>query len=162
MIHKSFGDTVDFADQLTKEQIKSNKSVDLTIRQEQLLHIYYDRSVGNYETALTTIEHLLEEVTYSESKLMLQYLKAETNFDLGNYKDAMESIKYILDINPNDSHTELLKANTEFRSGNVNEALETLKRFLAKTYDADPDWALREEATELREKIELQPLSMAK
>jgi superkiller protein 3 len=160
VLHKSFGDTVDSIDQLTEEQIKSNRSVDLTVRQERLLHIYYNKSVGNFETALEDIEHLLDEVTYSESKMMLQYLKAKINFDLGHYADALEAVRYILDINPNDSHTELLKANTEFRAGNPEEALNTLKRFIAKTYDADPDWVLRREAIELMEEIETPPLSL--
>lgn len=86
----------------------------------------YAKAIEYYEAA--------NKINVSQT---VYYRIANSNFDAGNYEQALTAINHALDIDSTDVDFQSLKANTYYEMGNVSEAIKEWDKVLT----TNPDYA---------------------
>lgn len=108
---------------------------------------------GNFETALSILKKILASYPIPHQSIDVRREIAEAAFASGNSRQALETLRQILSINPNHPSSLLLDARIKNTLGRKSDAAASVRRLLEVVKGGDPDTPIRGEAASLAQQL---------
>lgn len=148
-IYKAAQDTIEINEETIAKYVDQCETCEKLNFIRKALQVYEYRLNGDYDSALTILNELLDDIVMFNAKMDTWFVQAKTYFDKGDYQKSLDLLNQLLTYNPQQPDYQVLKAKVEKSAGMYDEAVKTLEKFLAASYEADENWKPRVEAKAL-------------